>query len=321
MTLSASSLKERAHEAFIAGEYNNALHLFDSLSRDSSQSQQISAIELRAVIFEEYLGEIDSAITHFTILLDKPLSHRKKQRIKKRLNGLLALGHERELYSNYKKTVMLRIPPKAKIKLLEEMRVSHPDFSLKNELCELLITEYHVVGNYVEAEKLLFTMKKEGFHVSEQRLLAARHYAIRHRLHWISILILGIIGLSLIVNLFKSKSITFKRFTLLLVSWGVVAVIFELIYLRWFLGMDNNPFFWYSPLLLFSLFIIPLTWSITMALKYRDHKLVYLIFFPTALAILASFHLFLYSHKNSTEIIDVFEDRFIEVFTSDKTGK
>ncbi len=313
-SLFATTLKDEAQDAFIAGEYEEALILFDSLLQDSTSTTRIISHEMRASIFEEYYGEIDSAIIEYTAILHENISTRKHQRIQKKITYLSNLGDEKEVYGLYRKTVMSREAPLETIRKLENILEEYPQFSLRNELREILISDYYSVKRYNLALEMIYDLKNDGVEVYDSRIMNAQRYAFRQNLVRVSLIFISIMAIIALVLTKNRGNHRLSHYRILSLRWFITTILFEGIYLIFFWKSDNNPFYWYSPLLLFGAYLIPILWSeaFRVILKGKVKRFIVGII-PSTVAFFMIFHLFLYFQKQPMELIDSFEERAIEI--------
>lgn len=312
-----AGLKEYANEAFIAGEYEKALHLYDSLA-EVDPAEKIHVHQMKASIYEEYLGEIDSALAVYSQILEESSDSRLRKRVTKRVAYLNGLGDQRELFGLYQRTLVSRIDPREKISAFEKILTESPDFIKNEEILRLLTTLYHDEGQYRDAYRVVKRRIAEFGPVEKEVETSTRRYARREVTHYLSIAVILIMLVVLALLFPRYRRVIVPKVKPLLFFWFLIMILFSTIYYVKIADGFYNPFKWYSPWILMGLNILPIIW-ITLFNQLEKGK-----FFAVAIGIVPAlfsffllFQIFLYSHKTPMALMDTFLDRQLELFTSE----
>lgn len=314
--LSATELKEKAQSAFVEGDYKKALILYDSLVISSEGAVSDNARAMKAVIYEEYLGQLDSALSIYTYLLQHSPHSRRVRRWKRRSQKIEKLLPEKELYAAYRMTLMSREKAEDKVGKLQSLFDKNPEFSKREELGRLLITQHNDLRNFGKALSVMETLKESGITFKDEHYKAAQVHAKRENITTLSwIVLVLILGASLFMLTKVDTRQVFGYFFKLSLGWFIIIVIYLLAYYLHFSKDANNPFVWYAPILLMGLMVVPLFWLCLSSNYFKSAKLFYPVgLLPALLLIFLLYHSFLYYQKQPMVIMDTFEDRLGESF-------
>lgn len=315
--IAAAGLKDSANNAFIAGDYEKALYLYDSLA-EADISERVHVLQMKASLYEEYLGEIDSALIIYSQLLDESGDARLKARVLRRVEYLKALYDQKEQYGLYQRTLVSRIDPRNKITAFEQILSQSPDFIKKEEILRLLTTLYHDQGQYREAYRVVKRRIAEFGPVEKEVETSTRRYARREFLHYLSVafILVMLIVLALLFPSHRKKVL--PQLKPLLFSWFLITLLFAVVYYVKIADGFYNPFVWYSPWVLMGLNILPILWLVLFT-QVRRGKIFNAVVGvgPALFSFFLLFQIFLYSHKKPMALMDTFLDRQLELFTSE----
>lgn len=319
----AVSLQERAQQAFIEGAYVHSLLLFDSLQLRGSSQEEVRALSMKAVIYEECLGEIDSAIVTYEKLLSSGGSRRKQRLWRQKYEKLINLGAHAAVYGQYRKVLMSSQPTKGKAEELETLFLEHPDFQYSEELGKLLITQLNELKRYTKALQVMEKMKQRGFSFTAPVYKTARRNAQREKITLFTWFFCFIFVVFSVLAMWRLELSTWLvQFAVIATVWMVVALLFEIVYLIWFKDLDNNPFQWYQPFTLLVLNLLPLLWIVLSVRLFKRGLGTYLLgFIPATLLMILLFHTLLYYQKDPMILMDSFQSQLQEHFLDSKEDK
>lgn len=312
----ATSLKDQAQQAFIDGSYEKSLTLYDSLLQKGSKAERETALSMKAIIYEECLGEIDSAVVMYSLLLQQSANARRVKRWKRNLDKLTGLGEYAEVYGAYRKLLMSNRSTKEKAQELSVLLYNNPDFEYIEEMGRLLITQYNELGNYIKASQTMDWLKDRGVVFNKDVYAATKRNANREKivLFTVAFLIITVVMAMLFVFRFKEWGWV-SPFIKLSIFWLALATLFEIVYLIGFKNMDNNPFTWYDPFLIMLLNLVPIAWLTICNRLCKSTALLSLMgFVPAAMLSVLLIHAFLYFQKQPMVIMDTFQSQLSEFF-------
>lgn len=318
--LYAVELKDKAQKAFVEGDYENALILYDSLAISSEGAASDNARVMKAVIYEEYLGQLDSAQLIYQKLLHESPQSRSAKRWKRRLDKIEMLMPEKEVYASYRMTLMSREKASQKVGKLQSLFDKYPNFSKREELGRLLITQQNDLRNFGKALAVMEELRRKGAVFKKEVYKSAQVNAWREKITFLGWILVGVV---LIGSLFLIKKVDKRevlgQFIKLLLAWIVITTIYLLAYYLHFSKDSNNPFIWHAPILLMGLMVIPILWLSLSSAFFKSAKLFYpLGLVPSLLLIFLLYHGFLYYQKQPMVLMDTFEDRMGEFFGLEK---
>lgn len=313
-----AGLKESAHDAFIAGEYEKALLLYDSLSDVTTSRKRVHALQMKASIYEEYLGEIDSALIIYNQILNESSDSRLNVRTQKRIKSLNALGDQKLLFGIYQRTLVSRIDSKDKITAFEKILKESPDFIKNEEILRLLTPLYHDEGHYIQANRILQKRIAEFGPVDDELKTSTERYARREYLHYLSVTTIIAMTIIVIALFPRYKREILPQIKPLLFTWFLITLVFSTIYYVKIADGFYNPFKWYSPWILMGLNLLPIVW-LTLFNQMKKGRVfsIGIGVLPAIFSFVLLFQIFLYSHKTPMDLMDTFTDRQLELFTSE----
>lgn len=318
----ANITSKDAQKLFVEGHYTEALNAYSNVALSQTGVKRANAKAMRAIIFEEYLGEVDSALAIYAKLLEEPLPQRLKKRWKRKEQKLLALGAQKEVYGSYRRSLISRQDTKVKVEELVTIFEKHPDFIKREELGRLIITQYNEIGSYRKSYNILKKLVGTGSEFEPSVIEQAKRNAFREFQTYFAFIYLGLIFILSILILFKINSMKWlKKISPFLGVWGVITAVYQIVYLIWFKQMDNNPFEWYAPLVLMGGLTLPFLWiSLVQEKVKKGYSFILIAILPALCGIYLVVHTFLYMQKQPMELMDVFSDRLQEAFGKPEKG-
>lgn len=316
-----SSLAKEAQKLFIEGQYKKALSTYDRVAQSETGVKRAKAHAMRAGIFEDYLGDIDSALAIYTKLLEGPLPIRLKKRWKRKEKELLFLVQQKEVYGRYRRCLVSRQSTEDKVEELVDIFETHPNFIKREELGRCLVSLYNEIGRYRKSYGILKSLKETGICFEPSMIEKSKRNAQRELIHNIAIGYFCLITFLAITLFLQTKKWNWlRKVTPFVAVWLLLTILFQVVYTIWFKDMDNNPFDWFAPLLLMSGFIPPFLWITLIHEKIeKGYSFLLIVILPAMCGIYLVLHTFLYVQKQSMDLMDTFTDRLQEGLGKEKT--
>ncbi len=312
--------KKMAQDHFASGEYKKAYLLFSKVYSDSksSHAHQKNALSMKALLSEQYLGNLDSALIFYQIYLQRFCRKtREQKRVREKIIFLQSI-EEKEAYETYQKAIFTTSSDRSRTNQLLIFIKNNPRFFLKREAlkqCAIAALNYQ---NYAQAFASYTLLKKEyiPLTLTEKRQydLTKRMY-FRYRLIQFIFIIWIITAILLLTRVTKSTIAICKLKVAYMLGWGTVLSVFLIIYATVIVRGSHNPFR-IEDIILLSL---SSTGMIFFNILFPPKGVEQTIF--TTLTIIGTAYFITYNRPNRIMVMDDLYEQLREPFTRRGSGK
>jgi len=311
---------DSAKALFSRGEAIAALPQFDTLARTDTGEIHTAALQMQAIIYEEYLGKIDSAQAVYRRLAESGSTTASRTYAVNRLAFLDSLGTEAPVYGRYRAILMSKQNAVEKASLLKQLLRENAYFVKKKELLDIAAALYSEQNRHVAAWMTLRELTATGAVIDPIRLTFAAQNAWRELLFFIAIAGLFIFSVRtiLVARTHDVRALAI-RLAVVSASWIGVIALYQILYMNHFNRDPNNPFALYAPIQMLVPCLIPLGWlAVGSMIRISLRKFAVLWVIPTILGMCAVIGLYFYLQPNAMVLIDSFQDRLVETVQTKK---
>lgn len=321
-------LREMAQKSFISGKYAEAnLHFTNiCIHHNSSEDQKKYAYRMKALLLEQYLAEIDSAIEINILYRDKFCSTpREVKVIENKIHFLKSLGSRKMSYGEYQKIIFTNSDDLSRTKSLTMFLKENPNFFKRKEALKQCAIAALNCKVFRIAYKSYKEIKKEYPPLSRtettQFKMSRRMYH-RFLFHkfvfviWILTSILIAFEISQILRKYYSKPILP---TTPIIVWLIILSIFILTYTFKIYHSDHNPFRISDMIIMASVFTISILFNGFIVLNSKNRIYKRIVLSLTTLTIIGTAFFTTYNRPDKITVMEDLYDQIGDVFIKDKS--
>lgn len=326
-----TEMKETSQKAFIMGDYQNANRLFSNICihPNSNKNEKKHAYRMKALIMEQYFGDIDSAIMTYEIYLKSYCTKQREIEITKdKLNFLNSLGDQKEIYGEFQRIIFTTKDDLTRTKELDKFNKRNISFIMRKDALKHCAIAGLNSQQYVISYKTYNIIKEEFPPLSEteedQFSMSKRMYK-RYRFTLI-VFLTWLFGVFLfafeMVNIFRKRTIiTPSLLKTGTIGWFIILLTYWLIYKIKIINGDHNPFRISDMLLMSTVFTISILFN--NMIQFSNHKRLYriLITVVTTMSILGTAYFSTYNRPDRINVMDDLYDQVGDIFIKDKNEK
>lgn len=244
-------LKANAQKEYISGNYIQSNIYFSDICIhiNSDYNTKKYAYKMKALLMEQYLGDIDSAIFIYNFYRDHFCQTPREIKIAdQKLDFLQSLGDKSKIYGEYQKIIFTNSNDLNRTRSLDQFLKENPSFFKRKEALKQCAIAALNSNQFKIANKAYKNIKHEYSPLSETELtqynLSKRMY-YRYTLFNMTILIWSITLILIIFELLKILKHKYQNIRYPVPSlfiWLILLTLFILIYAFRIYHSDHNPF-------------------------------------------------------------------------------
>lgn len=325
-----NEIKDKAQKAFIGGDYILSNNLFSNICihKDSDFNSQKYAYRMKALLMEQYLSNIDSAIILYNeYYKNYCINTREKEHTIKKLEFLKSLGLNKKAYGKYQQIIFTNSNDLKRTIELNNFLKNHPDFFLKKEAHKQLAIAALNSNQFAVAYKAYNIIKKEFPPLSETEI---NQFRLSKRMYnrYLIILFIEIIWfITFSLFLYEIWKLLKKHYRQIqypitpVAAWIIFLIIFISMYGVKVINSDHNPFRVIDIIMMSTVFTLSIFLNSFVILNNKNNVYKYLVTVLTTLTILGTAFFTTYNRPDKITVMDDLYDQVGDLFIKESKGE